>query len=353
MKIQLLQANYGDAIHLRVREKHNLYRNILIDGGTKDTWTFKNKKNKTEDGALKKFVEQIRDKKEFIDLLILTHIDDDHIGGVLKWFEDDEQAKDLVKKVWFNSGRLISEYFQQPENEDNLLVIHTEKSLDTSVKQGAVFEDFIEENKMWDRRLIKSGDFIELFGLKFTILSPSEEKLKKLLTKWEKEKPILFTSGKSDYKDDLSTLIETDKFKSDDSVPNGSSIAFMVENEDRKILFLGDAHPQPIIDTLRNAGYSTKKPLHADFVKLSHHGSKKNTNNTLLDLIQSDNFMVSTSGGVHGLPDKTCLARIINKKPHVNLYFNYPDLAEEIFLEQDFKEFPDFKVCNAQDQIEI
>ena len=98
MKIQLLQANYGDAIHLRVRENRNQYRNILIDGGTKDTWTFKNKNNKTEDGALKKFIKQIRDKKEFIDLLILTHIDDDHIGGVLKWFEDDGQAKDLVKK---------------------------------------------------------------------------------------------------------------------------------------------------------------------------------------------------------------------------------------------------------------
>jgi len=353
MKIQLLQANNGDAIHLRVEEKRNVYRNILIDGGTKDTWTFKNKNNKTEDGVLKKFIKQIRDKKEFIDLLIMTHIDDDHIGGILKWFENDGQAKDLVKKVWFNSGRLISEYFQQPENKDNRIIIQTEKSLDTSVNQGAVFEDFIEENKIWDRRLIKSGDVIEVFGLTFTILSPSKEKLNKLLSKWHDEKPILFTSSNSDYNENLSTLIETDKFSTDQSVPNGSSIAFMVENEDRKILFLGDAHPQPIIDTLRNAGYSAKKPLQADFVKLSHHGSKKNTNKTLLDLIQSDNFLVSTNGGVHGHPDKTCLARVINKKRNANLYFNYPKLAKEIFSEQDFLDFPDFNVCNAQDQIEI
>ena len=233
------------------------------------------------------------------------------------------------------------------------MVIHTEKRLETSVNQGVVFEDFIEKHKIWDRRLIKSGDVIGLFGLTFTILSPSEDKLKKLLSKWEKEKPNLFTSGKSDYDENLSKLIETDKFSADQSVPNGSSIALMVENEEKKILFLGDAHPQPIIDTLKKKGYTTKKPLHADFVKLSHHGSKKNTNNTLLDLIQSDNFLISTNGGVHGLPDKTCLARIINRKRNANLYFNYPTLAKEIFSKQDFKEFPDFKVCNAQDQIEI
>ena len=359
MKIKLLQARHGDAIHLRVKEKRNKYRNILIDGGPQDTWIQKGLKNKMESGPLKQLVDQIRDRQEFIDLLILTHIDDDHIGGVLKWFDhvkQDEQdvlAKDLVKKVWYNSGRLISEHFQQPENEDNNLVIHSDDSFDTSVKQGVSFEKYIEEHQIWDRRLIKSGDIIELFGLKFTILSPTEDKLKKLLSKWEKEAPILDTSGKTDYDDSLLKLIETDKFKSDDSVPNGSSIAFMVENEDRKILFFGDAHPQPIIDTLKKGGYTAKNPLYADFVKVSHHGSKKNTNNNLLDLIQSDNFLISTNGDEHGLPDKTCLARIINKKPSAKLYFNYPALADEIFSGQDFLDFPDFKVCDAQEQIEV
>jgi len=359
MNIQSLQARHGDAIHLRVREKRNTYRNILVDGGPQDTWIQKGLKNKMESGPLKQFIEQIRDRKECIDLLILTHIDDDHIGGILKWFgqviqdENEVLAKDLVKKVWFNSGRLISEYFQQPENEDNSLVLQRDDSFDTSVRQGVDFEKYIEEHKIWDRRLIKSGDVIELFGLKFTILSPTDDKLKKLLSKWEKEAPIVDTSGKSDYSDSLQKLIETDKFKSDDSVPNGSSIAFMVENEERKILFFGDAHPQPIIDTLKKKGYSAKKPLHADFVKVSHHGSKKNTNYGLLDLIQADNFLISTSGDEHGLPDKVCLARIINSKPSANLYFNYPALADEIFSEQDFMDFPDFKVCDAQGQIEI
>ncbi|MDR0824203.1 MAG: hypothetical protein LBN74_03865 [Prevotella sp.] len=70
---------------------------------------------------MKQLVLCIKSQNEFIDLLILTHVDDDHIGGVLKWFEQDVDAKDLVKKVWFNSGRLIFEYFKQIEIEENFL----------------------------------------------------------------------------------------------------------------------------------------------------------------------------------------------------------------------------------------
>jgi glyoxylase-like metal-dependent hydrolase (beta-lactamase superfamily II) len=94
MYIKLLQAENGDAIHLRVRDKTYKYRNILIDGGKSTAYIFLNSQKKPEDGVLKQFIEQIRTQGEHIDLLILTHVDDDHIGGILKWLEDDMEAKD-------------------------------------------------------------------------------------------------------------------------------------------------------------------------------------------------------------------------------------------------------------------
>lgn len=353
MELKLLQATFGDAIHLRFKDRERSFRNILIDGGTQDTYIFKNSKGKMEYGALKLLVEQIRERDEYIDLLILTHVDDDHIGGVLKWFQQDTEAKNLVKKVWFNSGKLISEYFEKAESTENLLEFWNEDSLNTSIKQGATFEAYIEEHAIWDRRLLKSNDEIRLFGLTFTMLSPPCDKLKAFLSKWEKESPLLDTSGKTDYAKNLSDLIKNDTFKSDASISNGSSLAFMVTYEGKNLLFLGDAYAQPVIDSLKKMGYSSKKPLVVEYVKISHHGSKGNTSSTLLNMIQSENYLISTDSSVHGLPDKLCLARIIKNRKKVNLHFNYPALADEIFNEQDYIDFPNFTVCDAQNAIKI
>ncbi|MPM69267.1 hypothetical protein SDC9_116211 [bioreactor metagenome] len=353
MEFKLLKANDGDAIHLRTKDEKGRFYNILIDGGTCATYSSKNKKGKSEPGELKQLIEHIKRQNEFIDLLILTHVDYDHIGGILMWFKQDADAKGLVKKVWFNSGRLIFEYFQQKEIEENLLKIKYISCSNTSIAQGVTFEDFIEDNNIWDRRIIKSGDELSMSGLKFTILSPSKDKLQLLLCKWEKESPISDTSRTSDYSSSLSELINSDSFTEDDSIHNGSAIAFVVEKQKKRILFLSDAHPQTIIDSLERLGYSPKTPLKVDFVKLSHHGSKLNTSIELLNHIQSDNFLISSKGSKHKLPDKRCLSRIIKNKKHVNLYFNYPELTSNIFTEKDFLDYPNFSIVEALEYIKI
>ena len=351
MKIRLLKAKNGDAIHLRTEDEEGRFCNILIDGGKGETYSFKNEKGKEEDGDLKTLIEDVRSRDERIDLLVLTHIDDDHIGGLLKWIKKDKNAKNLIKRVWFNSGRLISEHFKVKEKEETLLSVNFSDNNNTSVAQGATFEEFIEENNIWDRRILKSMDEINMFGLKFTILSPSEKKLQLLLGKWEEKIPILYTSKVDDYSSSLSELIKSDSFKADLSVPNGSSIAFIVEKQGEKILFLGDAHPQVIIESLKNLGYSEKNPLEVDYVKLSHHGSKSNTNITLLRLIKSERFLISSNGDVHKLPDKRCLARIIKSKEKPNLYFNYPEMISKIFTEEDYESFPNFTAEEVPDEI--
>jgi len=143
MKIKFLKAFNGDAILISFRE-NGAIRNILIDGGMPTTYVQKGKNGKLEYGELKETVDKIKDNNEKIDLLVLTHVDDDHIGGVLKWFEKDKDAYKLIGKVWFNSGRLISEYFDEEENKDNLLTFKPDDATLTSIGQGVKFEDYIE-----------------------------------------------------------------------------------------------------------------------------------------------------------------------------------------------------------------
>ena len=108
---------------------------------------------------------------------------------------------------------------------------------------------------------------------------------------------------------------------------------------------------QVIIDSLTDLGYSEENPVKADYVKLSHHGSKSNTSIELLNLIRSDRFLISSNSDSHQLPDKRCLARIIACKEKPALYFNYPELISKIFTEQDYESFPDFTVEKAPEEI--
>jgi beta-lactamase superfamily II metal-dependent hydrolase len=119
----------------------------------------------------------------------------------------------------------------------------------------------------------------------------------------------------------------------------------------KNFLLLGDAYPSTVVDGLKYFGFSEENPLKAEFVKVSHHGSKANTNYELLSLIDSDKFIISTNG-THNLPNKQCLARIINSKPGVSLYFNYPDLINEIFSSEDREEFQ-FSTLSCDDKFMI
>ncbi|MFN0139620.1 MAG: ComEC/Rec2 family competence protein [Pyrinomonadaceae bacterium] len=344
MKIKFLKAFNGDSILISFSDEDGKPRKILIDGGIGETYK-KNRdpRGKPVYGDLKNTVETLRTNGEVIDLLIITHIDDDHIGGILKWFDEDPAAFKLVKKVWFNSGRLIADFFQEAENPELRHFIDPTRKTETSVSQGVEFSKYIQEKRIWDRKIILQGDIIESFGLTFKIISPNKDKLEKLLKGWKKEAPDLSTSTRTnDYRMTLKEHILTDKFTQDVRFPNGSSIAFVLSHNGKNLLFLGDSHPSVAVEGLKQFGFSEDKPLKADLVKLSHHGSKKNTNVELLRFIEADNFVISTNGLSHHHPDKQLLARLINEKPSCSIHFNYEERMNLIFCEQDRTDFPNF-----------
>lgn len=350
MKIKFLQAFNGDSIWISFLENKNP-RNIIIDGGTGDTY----QNNVRKIGELYDVIKSIRDNKQNIDLLILTHFDDDHIGGILRWLNQDKEATALIKKVWFNSGKEIAKELASEENKD--LSIEIKENTDdfyTSPKQGIEFEGYLSKNNLWDDKLILQDDKIDILGVTFKFLSPSMEKLEGLLKLYEKEKDYFTSGGDFDFATPLNDFIEEEstlefKFKEDKSVPNGSSIAFIMEYEDKKFLFLGDAQPSVVIEGLKKLGFDEENTLKAELMKVSHHGSQYNTNLELLKIVKTNNYIISSNATKHGLPNKRTIARIIVSNPNATIHFNYEELKKLVFQRKDFENYENFKISSINE----
>jgi beta-lactamase superfamily II metal-dependent hydrolase len=351
MKIKFLKAYHGDSIWISFIDNEST-RNIIIDGGVGDTY----KSSSNAKGDLYKVIEKIREDDLFIDLLVLTHFDDDHIGGILKWLNKDKEATNLIKKVWFNSGKEIAKKFESDENKDlDIEIVDGEDNFHTSPTQGIKLENYLRDNNLWEGHIIEQGSEYSLFGLKFKILSPNIAKLENLLNLYEKQKDYFTSGNEYDFQISLKNFIDEEnqlcfKFKEDASVANGSSIAFIMEYENKNFLFLADAHPSVLIEGLHKFGYSKNNQIYAELMKVSHHGSMYNTNNELLEIIKTDNYLIITDASKHGLPNKRTLARIINSNPDAIIRFNY-DLIEQIFLTEDWDEFLAFKAKPTNEYI--
>ena len=321
-EIKVLKAFEGDCIIIRTDDLDGNCFNILLDGGTPGTF-------KT---SLRKELEYFEDEKLSIDLLILTHIDNDHIGGILKFIDSSYFDKIEVKKYFFNGGNLL----------------RIKEGTQVGSNQGIKFEKYLltkeKDRKKWGDKVVFTAEEIKLAnGIICKILSPDEKGLELLLANWkylsDEEIQSYQVAGSvvtkaKDFDISFDELVKRD-FNPDKSLEedyfNNSSIAFILECTDFKGLFLGDTCPETIITSLKGFGYSTENPLQLDLVKVSHHGSKNNTSNELLELIQCKKFVITTNGNGKGStkhPDRETIARIvaqpnISNPKDIQVNFNY------------------------------
>lgn len=266
-------------------------------------------------------------------------MDNDHIKGITNWFSKDADAEKLIERVWFNSGKLIKEYFKKPELPDNEIGLLTPGLIITGIEEGVTFEKRINAAKIWQREIIRSGMEIDFYNVKFRIISPDESGLKKLLGKWEKEFPDSLTVKETDYQKTLKQHVTEDKQEYDSTPHNGSSIAFILTYKEKHMLYLSDAHVDKIISGMDSFGYNAANSLVCKFAKISHHGSKYNTSRDLLKTFNAEEYVISSDGTAHS-PYKQTLARLIDLKKNVKLFFNYPKVGLAMFQEQDFKDYP-------------
>ncbi|MCD9114886.1 MBL fold metallo-hydrolase [Pseudomonas alliivorans] len=326
--IRVLKANHGDCI-LVTHEGPSGVFNLLIDGGTSSTFRYGPRQRYK--GALCETLDELKDKGQSVDLVILTHIDDDHIHGLIKAFEKPGYLAQMVKSIWFNSSRLITRHFNVPEIPGNNIELDGD-SPETSVKQGKDLEELLDEIGCARAPLVMARQVYEVGPFKLKVLSPDRRQLEKLLHKWPADEDSGETSAHdNDYHLSLSDIWSDDKFESDSSIYNGSSIAFILEADGKSMLFLGDAHDEVVANNLRLSGCSEVNKLKLDLVKLSHHGSQYNTSSDFLSLLDSPVYIISTDGSKHGLPNKRTIARII-KSTNSKVIFNYGHVIAPLLL---------------------
>lgn len=241
----------------------------------------------------------------------------------------------MVREVWFNSYKLISKESGAADDDKNHVEGISSSDTKTSITQGITLEEKLVGINWWQKVIRNDLPVIVRGGLEFTILSPSVECLGKLQKKWVREagSDVKKTAKEqTDYHLSVADLIRNDKFVKDASVPNGSSIAFILRADDKNIVLLGDAFANIVTAKLLDLGYSEECPLVAEVVKVSHHGSKKNTSSELLNLIRSERFVISTDGAIFGHPDKRAVARILKNNEANNIFFNYESVIRGMLL---------------------
>lgn len=330
LDISIYQAECGNAARIRYEGTDGQIHNVFVDAGVERTYKH----------VLEKEISRMISAKEVIDLFVVSHIHDDHIGGTISYLKaiNKKLITDNVK-LWFYNPPRFSKSIGTTTNPGT--------TASRSIGQGDQLLKYLTTNNR-----IQKGDItdelpeFDLHGLKIKILSPSLEKLTALRTKYsgsrtfETREAVSRAIKKYDY-DTLLDDFDLEKWKEDDSIENGSSIAFITEFSGSKMLWLADAHPSVIVDSLRKMGFSESNPLICDWVKVTHHGSKANNSNDLYDLIKCNNYIMSVNGeNNHCLPTKECFARILRNEnrpdnTHYHFYFTYDNPTLRRIFEKD------------------
>ena len=397
--IKVFKASEGDSILVSFGENKEF--NIMVDMGLDSTYR----------KYIKKELIKLRDKKKELDLLIVTHVDKDHILGALEFIKENKSTSEIipVKEVWHNTYRHLNLKEDKDENisprnrrvlneiiESNKFKESKNGKSEISVKQGISLGGYLLKykynwNTLFGGRAVSTesnqSTIVLNENIKIILISPNKEKLDRLGKKWLKDLKCKYNINKigyGDYWDDafefyMSHLKYGDdgenyisqggsieknieklalKEEKDKSDTNGSTISFIIEytkeNKTKKLLFLGDAHEDIIYNKLvelKNKSYD----LSFEAVKVSHHGSNKNISQRLVNLISSKRYIFSTDGKKHRHPHKEAIAKILNRneKEFIQLIFNYDIASIKYLFDENLKSeyMYDIKILDENEYI--
>ena len=334
-RISMLPANHGDCLWIEYGSENDPHR-VLIDGGPE--WAFPHIQAEIPDGGCK------------FDLLVITHVDRDHIGGVLKLLTHLPDGVEFGD-IWFNGWRHLPSDLLGPTQGEMVSAVIETRELPWNEAFGGAEEAV---------KLSDDGTPLELpllpGGMKLTLLGPTHGDLARLAPKWKHEvekaglepgstddalrelreredvpPDLLGDEGPPDPPNDVEKV-----FVSDTSEANGSSIVLLAEFEGKQALLVGDAYPSIV---LRALGHLTEGKLAVDALKLSHHGSKKNTNLDLIEALTCPHYLVSTDGSSYGHPNHAPLSLVVVKgDPGKTLHFNYRSEWNKWWDDDTFKD---------------
>lgn len=313
-RLHALAAGNGDCLLIEYGRQDDI-RRVVIDGGTAGTFP-----------RLSKLLDEHVERK--LDLLVVTHIDSDHIAGILKLVAHPSFKR--FTDIWFNG-------YEHLPTEPGLQPL--------GGRQGEMLTKELLDGRPWNRafegkavRLDDDGQPVSVVldgGAKVTVLSPSVGNLAALRPRWDQEVrqaglvhtqmmqllpslPSLQRMGSRPL--DVDALAST-AFRPDDGLPNGSSIALLFEYAGKRVVLGADAFAGVLEASARAVSQSAE--LSIDVFKLPHHGSQKNVSLDLIKAIPAKTYLISTNGDRHQHPDAVSIARILKAAKSPHLAFNY------------------------------
>lgn len=337
--IEMLPANEGDALWIEYAKDGAPTRHVLIDCGRTT--------------AYRAAAKRLGDNPDLnLELLVLTHVDADHIAGAVRLLQDGRLGPERLKDVWYNGWPQLEGY---------------EKGVDVlGAQEGEYFGAvLIDKEYPWNKNI--EGDVVvvnddaplpvvELDGdLVLTLLSPTPKTLAAMRERWiadlgdqgrerridpgdweraldvlskdrshQPDVPLVLGHGERTWPPNIMKLATSD-FDADESEPNGSSIAFLAEVGDKAVLFAADAHAPVLEKSVRRLlAERGQDKLRLDAYKMSHHGSGRNNSLELAQLLDCPLYLVSTNGTKHHHPDPEALARMIwAQERGLTFAFNY------------------------------
>ena len=362
--LDVIRARKGDCLILHYGSEDDP-RLMLIDGGPRGVYA----------PHLKPRLEKIKQERGLekndplpVDLLMVSHVDDDHIQGILDLTRDLTQENPQFAQIlsfWHNSfenilgdtpQELTAAFKSQfgaasmggdpsgltvdVEEEEEEVIVSSLKVL-ASIQQGAQLRrDIIDKlesplNQEFDGGLILASEMGEAIdmededkddGLTFTVVGPMLPELKDLHEKrqaWLKE---LEKGGKTP-EDVLSAYV-------DKSVPNLSSLVVLAEAGDKRMLLTGDARGDKILEGLELVGLMEEGgTMHVDLLKVPHHGSANNLDDDFFERITADHYVFS-GDGEHGNPERESLQMLLDARGDADytIHLTYP--VEDIDAER-------------------
>jgi hypothetical protein len=270
---------------------------------------------------------------------MVSHMDDDHVRGIVDFTKELRDADDngeiapfSVQDFWFNTFDDIIGNIEVPRLAAVASVAdlvgaapelagadHDVQAVLASTGQGRTLRGDAEQlainvnrpfaplNGGTGGRLVR-GDVdetrVELDGLPIIhVLHPNQQRLLEMQKKWDEDLQRALDAG-----DDsiiLATLSDRDT-----SPFNLASIVCVVEFGGRRILLTGDARDDDILTGLKSAGMlDGDGKAHFDLLKVPHHGSDRNVSTDFFRDITADHYVISGNGEHHN-PDRATLVML-------------------------------------------
>lgn len=333
--IEALKARHGDCLLVHFGDANDS-KLILIDGGPSRTYR----------ESLRPRLEQLLEDRRLaalpLELLMVSHIDEDHIEGLVylcRGMLEGPLGGPAVepKTLWHNTfGEQSLAAAEAAGDDEAVLEMVFAEQLDvrsagqqaglglviSSVGQSDDLADLARDLR-WStndpfKGLVRSdaerGRLVELDGINVTVLAPNAAQLVKLKEKWPRDRSAMAAMAADP----------------DDSPFNLSSIVCLLETDRKTALMTGDALDSDILKALEDAELlDDGEGIALDLLKLPHHGSSRNASREFFERVRARNYLISADGK-YGNPDPATLGWLLDARPddEFTLHLTYRELIQ-------------------------